>query len=183
MAVYMIQSGVSGQVKIGVTNNPASRLRGLQTANAAKLHLIRVLDGGQDVETSLHARFSSLRTFGEWFTFAPEMLADDMGFADLPIPVAERGHKMGIGSIIQTLGGPKRVAATLGLRASQVSNWTMRDAIPPEHHIVVWRMTTAANIVWTPPHMAGFILASVCPSASAAVKPTTHASIRGSQAA
>lgn len=46
MPVYMIRAGDDGPDKIGVARDQRKRLRGLQTAHAESLHLIRILDGG-----------------------------------------------------------------------------------------------------------------------------------------
>lgn len=90
MAVYMIQAVDGGPVKIGLASLPTHRLSALQTSSAAKLKLLRLLDGGGDAEYDLHNRFAHLRIRGEWFTFVPEMLTDDLGYTDLPLPRASR---------------------------------------------------------------------------------------------
>lgn len=75
---------------------------------------------------------------------------------------------MRIGALIKALGGPTAVGRTLGLRVSAVGNWTMRDAIPREHHLAVWRLATAKNIVWTPPDAEGLVLTPAGPPAQPA---------------
>ena len=66
---------------------------------------------------------------------------------------------MRIRALIKALGGPTAVAEALGLRVATVGNWSLRDAIPPEHHIAVWRLATAKGIAWTPPDADGLALA------------------------
>jgi hypothetical protein len=74
MPVYLVQAGENGPVKIGFSNSVQSRLRKIQTDIAEKLILLRLLDGGRELEASLHARFAAQRLRGEWFQFSKEML-------------------------------------------------------------------------------------------------------------
>jgi hypothetical protein len=85
MAVYMVQAGDNGPVKIGLAKDVAKRVQGLQTAQPVKLNILRVLDGGADIEGALHQKFAHLRSAGEWFTFSEDMLGD-LGLSDLPPP-------------------------------------------------------------------------------------------------
>lgn len=74
---YAIQAGEGGPVKIGVSKDPARRLRELQKANAEKLRGLaawRVL--GLE-EAQLHEEYAELRIHGEWFEPA-WWLIDDM---------------------------------------------------------------------------------------------------------
>lgn len=65
---------------------------------------------------------------------------------------------MDTGTLIRRLGGPSAVAAALNLGCTAVSNWSSKDAIPREHHLVIWRMAIRAGIDWTPPDAAGLRL-------------------------
>jgi Meiotically Up-regulated Gene 113 (MUG113) protein len=67
--VYFIQVGETRTIKIGCssTSTVRSRLRGLQNANPAKLHLRRMVKGDANVEAMLHAEFSDRRIRNEWF--------------------------------------------------------------------------------------------------------------------
>jgi hypothetical protein len=76
MPVYLIQSGADGLVKIGFSNNVHLRFNKMQTDNSDKLTILRILDGGKELEAVLHARFSALKVRGEWFTFSKAMLGD-----------------------------------------------------------------------------------------------------------
>jgi hypothetical protein len=65
--IYFIQNTRTQAVKIGVSTDPAKRLRALQTAVPDRLVLLGAMPGGRDVEAGLHARFSVNRLGGEWF--------------------------------------------------------------------------------------------------------------------
>jgi hypothetical protein len=89
MPVYLVRLGPAGQVKIGFASNITSRLVVMQVAAPEKLVLLRILDGGKELEAALHSRFASHRVRGEWFTFCDEML-DDLGASDLTIDARRR---------------------------------------------------------------------------------------------
>jgi hypothetical protein len=63
--VYFISNGE--HVKIGVAENPFSRLKRLQTASAAQLTLEAFVPGVAEDERRLHKRFERYRVHGEWF--------------------------------------------------------------------------------------------------------------------
>jgi hypothetical protein len=63
--IYFIQDTKSRAIKIGVSSEPAQRLKQLQTAHASDLKLIAVMDGSFAEEQSLHQLFTRKR--GEWF--------------------------------------------------------------------------------------------------------------------
>lgn len=67
MAVYFIQSGVGGPIKIGSSITPHACLRQLQTGNPEALRLLVVIPGGDAEEKALHQRFADIRRDGEWF--------------------------------------------------------------------------------------------------------------------
>lgn len=75
LRVYFVQSEETGAIKIGQTTNIASRVATLQTANAGKLRLLATCFGGDGEEQRLHRAYRHLRTNGEWFQPAPELLA------------------------------------------------------------------------------------------------------------
>lgn len=70
--IYFIQDTKSKAIKIGVSHNPADRLKALQTAHSAPLVLLAVMDGGRQEEAALHRMFSRLN--GEWFEASAELL-------------------------------------------------------------------------------------------------------------
>lgn len=74
--VYFVQPAAGGLVKIGVAADVKSRLATLQTGSPVPLRVLAVLPGGgQAAEAELHERFAHLRSHGEWFEPAPELLA------------------------------------------------------------------------------------------------------------
>jgi len=75
MAVYFIQQGKDGPVKIGFTKKePLKRLYSLQTANPKPLRLLLSLTGDFELERLIHKKLAHLRLRGEWFEFCPEMV-------------------------------------------------------------------------------------------------------------
>lgn len=68
MAVYFVQVGARGPIKIGSARNVYYRFKDLQTANHQELRLLgAVVDWGVEEERALHARFAKHRVRGEWF--------------------------------------------------------------------------------------------------------------------
>jgi hypothetical protein len=141
MAVYMIQAGKDGPVKIGVGYNPKARLAGMQTSHYETLTIIRLLDGGIGEERILHDRYASLRIRGEWFRFCPTMLGD-VGIPDLPKQKAGSIDRkelwLGVGPEYNELRNEVRLAlfeflptsslseAAFGLRAASDENLVVR---------------------------------------------------------
>lgn len=79
MAIYFVQEGDGGAIKIGFTGgDPWARMASLQTGNSKKLAMLAVAPGGQQEERALHQRFADLRLEGEWF--APDQRL--IGFID-----------------------------------------------------------------------------------------------------
>lgn len=59
-------------VKIGVSDNPKKRLKGVQTGCPGDIHLIRTFEAGQDAfihEGHFHKLYKDFSTGGEWFEF------------------------------------------------------------------------------------------------------------------
>ena len=73
--VYFI-GAEAGPIKIGVSCDPAKRLRTLQTGHPVPLMLLAVVPGGVGVERALHRKFADLRVRGEWFARSPELIAE-----------------------------------------------------------------------------------------------------------
>lgn len=75
MAVYFIQRGEAGPIKIGHTTTDVRKRRdNLQNANAEWLYIRGLMDGDRAVERALHARFKASRLFGEWFSPVPDLV-------------------------------------------------------------------------------------------------------------
>tara|TARA_A100001515_G_scaffold7053_1_gene5966 strand:+ start:1246 stop:1551 length:306 start_codon:yes stop_codon:yes gene_type:complete len=70
-SLYIIQSDVTGDIKIGRSKNPPERLKQLQTGNQFKLKLLCELPQMGHKEVFLHRRLSNYKTKkkGEWFKF------------------------------------------------------------------------------------------------------------------
>jgi hypothetical protein len=69
--LYVIQTDITGAIKIGISNNPKRRLRQLQTGSPYKLKLLTIVTGRGDLERSLHASLKPYKKAckGEWFDF------------------------------------------------------------------------------------------------------------------
>lgn len=66
--IYFIGNGE--YVKIGIANNPKKRLKSLQGANHARLHIIYTMPGNETLERLLHTIFRDYRIRGEWFSYS-----------------------------------------------------------------------------------------------------------------
>jgi hypothetical protein len=76
--VYFIRCG--DFIKIGFSEQTERRFKSLQTAAAAPLELLGTIHGERELE--LHRQFAHLRSHGEWFRAAPELLAFITAHAD-----------------------------------------------------------------------------------------------------
>ena len=70
--VYFARSGDA--VKIGRAADPHQRLRELQTAHPVDLVLVACVATHPELEGAIHDRFLHLRTKGEWFRLAPDLI-------------------------------------------------------------------------------------------------------------
>ena len=104
MPVYLIRSGADGLVKIGFSDTVHKRISQMQVGSPDRLTILRILDGGRELEAALHAWFKPNRVRGEWFTFSEDMLSD-LGAADLSFGLA--GSRKGRWSL------ERRTAATI----------------------------------------------------------------------
>ena len=77
---------------------------------------------------------------------------------------------MRIRALIKALGGPTYVANELGVALATVGNWSLRNNIPAEYHIPIWRLAMAKDVAWKPPNTDGVLLApeSTAPPSSPA---------------
>lgn len=64
--IYFIGDG-RGHIKIGISDNPASRLDALQTGSPVRLTLLCSYPGTEEDERRLHGEFEHDRVVGEWF--------------------------------------------------------------------------------------------------------------------
>ncbi len=65
-----------GPIKIGISGDPAQRLRTLQTGYPHPLRLLAVVVGAAEQEPRYHERFAEHRLAGEWFERHPDILAE-----------------------------------------------------------------------------------------------------------
>lgn len=78
-------------------------------------------------------------------------------------------------ALVEALGGPKLLAAKLGVRsAAAVCNW-YNSGIPARHHLPLWRLAQQAGVDWRPPGAEGLIL----PAPGAAASQDVHQTFMG----
>ena len=73
--IYFIADSQRSMIKIGIARDPDARFRDLQNSSPIALALLGSMPGDRTHEAELHQRFSDFRLHGEWFKFAPEILA------------------------------------------------------------------------------------------------------------
>jgi len=69
----------SVNIKIGVSDNPKKRLKGVQTGCPGDVHLIRTFEAGQDAyihEGHFHKLYKEFSTGGEWFEFSNDYFVE-----------------------------------------------------------------------------------------------------------
>lgn len=71
--VYFIQTE-SGDIKIGIAENPIWRLERIQDYHPRPLKLLLIVAGNTDLERALHLRFEKLNLRGEWFRGEAELM-------------------------------------------------------------------------------------------------------------
>ena len=69
MYVYMIKEPSTGNIKIGISQDPERRLRQLQTGNSSKLELVACAkaENRYEDEMNLHRMVENMLVRGEWF--------------------------------------------------------------------------------------------------------------------
>jgi hypothetical protein len=82
--VYFIEAIGFDVVKIGSTDDLASRIDSLSTAAFYELRPVRVVKGGHRRERMLHRLFAEFRIRGEWFQLSPIRTAIDALKDDAP---------------------------------------------------------------------------------------------------
>ncbi len=70
--LYVIQSDVTGAVKIGISSNPQKRLKQLQTGSPYQLKLLCSIANMSHKEKIIHNRLKDYKMSckGEWFDFS-----------------------------------------------------------------------------------------------------------------
>lgn len=128
MAVYFVQCAESKLIKIGSSLRPFARIRGLQTGCPGDLAILKIIDGDQSLEFSLHERFSGERSRGEWFRPSPELLA---AIEEYPESDATKDEEPSY-RYERTTSGPKNPIALPYLEQPQI-NRPIIDAILESH--------------------------------------------------
>lgn len=72
--VYLITDGE--YLKIGYSVNPPKRVAELQTGNARLLSLVGTIEGTEEDERLLHAKYARHNVLQEWFELHEEILAE-----------------------------------------------------------------------------------------------------------
>lgn len=67
VVIYFIKTG--RYVKIGCSDDPAGRLKQLQTSSPTRLKLVATMPGSFQTECELHKVFDRFRVKGEWFRY------------------------------------------------------------------------------------------------------------------
>lgn len=80
--VYFISSG-STPIKIGISNNPNTRLSELQTAHYQRLHLLYTIEchdraQAYELESAFHRWYGDLHVRNEWYNLTPKKIAADI---------------------------------------------------------------------------------------------------------
>jgi predicted GIY-YIG superfamily endonuclease len=67
--LYLIKNIDNSTYKIGVSKNPSTRIKQLQTGNASKLEIIHIFKTTfpYKIESSLHRKYSLQNIHNEWF--------------------------------------------------------------------------------------------------------------------
>ena len=67
--VYIIQAGNTNLYKIGYTNNPERRIKGLQTGNPQSLRFVTIYEtpNPRELERKIHDIVAREKMVGEWF--------------------------------------------------------------------------------------------------------------------
>lgn len=90
MSVYIIRQSHTGALKIGFSDEPTRRLKGLQTASPYPLELVCLLNPHNYPERWIHAQLAPWQMEGEWFEPTPEVLAFVEGLQSRAIEPPDR---------------------------------------------------------------------------------------------
>jgi DNA-binding Xre family transcriptional regulator len=75
LAVYFVQAGHGGPIKIGLAKDVGCRVANMQTGNPKKLRVIGTIPAASEhIEAELHRRFQAGCVGGEWFAPSAELL-------------------------------------------------------------------------------------------------------------
>lgn len=145
MAVYFVQAGEGGPIKIGFTaGDVRRRIAELRTGCPYPLIPLGTIDGNESRERELHRQFRSERIGREWFAPCLELMA----LIANANPVSDIDKEQTLASkAIDTLGGNTEVAALFGVRENTVSMWRTRG-FPWRAWLFFEKAARAAGIDW-----------------------------------
>ena len=96
MAVYFIKNTVTGNIKIGYSEDPDRRFTALQGGSDCKLEILVSVPGDFITEKQYHRLFAKDRLSGEWFTASDALkacvnrLIDKFPTAEIILPAFPR---------------------------------------------------------------------------------------------
>lgn len=135
MAVYFVQAGIDGPVKIGFAANVAARVKAIQSCCPIDLILLRETKGTRFVETWFHREFAPFRVRHEWFTFDPRMLSLEAPrwlIDGDPRNVYIRTHKRVLA---------EDIARELGVNPETIRKWRQRGGVPHRWRLPIIQFT------------------------------------------
>ena len=130
--VYAIRS--AGVVKIGYSVKPHLRFCKISSESPAPCEMLGAWPGSVRDEKSVHAKFSHLRSHGEWFFYT----ADLAGFIEATKTLDAKPRAVPFLHLQLPRGGKKALAAALGLGAPAISQW---KHVPANHLVLAERIT------------------------------------------
>ena len=151
MAVYFIQAGPGGPVKIGFSENPQQRLAQVQVDSPVPCVLLGVLPGGEAEEAELHERFRLLWIRGEWFEPGADLL-------EIVPPLEAKPARVNptpcLARAIEALGGPSEFMAAIDISPRMdIFNWLASNY--PGSGELIFSPAGGRQIYRGRPHMYG----------------------------
>jgi DNA-binding transcriptional regulator YiaG len=128
MAVYFIQAGDDGLIKIGYAEDVVQRFGKMKVDSPLPLTILTVEDGSVEREAELHKRFSKSRERGEWFRPTDDLL-DHIG----TLPPFEF----------------TRSRAAFSEKRSELAQWLVRNDLTLEEFAKLLGTTQATVSRWT----------------------------------
>lgn len=116
MAVYFIQAGDGGPIKIGFASNPLRRLSKMQSDNHERLTILSAIFGNQEDEESIRDQFSHARIHGEWFKPVQQLL----DFIRAQTPISREHDEVPSADMLIDPVEMARVAREAGLTMGEV---------------------------------------------------------------
>jgi Meiotically Up-regulated Gene 113 (MUG113) protein len=126
-AVYFLNAVSSGWIKIEYSKRPLKRVSGSNTFCPHELSLLKVIEGGYDIEKEMAPTFKHLRGHGEWFRAAPELLEAMESAPPDPEHVPEEASKRKLRGQRASAGGRQRPGDPPGERGVEPRPAAPRD--------------------------------------------------------